>query len=50
MLFETLDALTHRTMGDVHLLRGLREIQVPGSRFEEAKHLERRKRAGHRAM
>jgi hypothetical protein len=27
-------------MGDVHLFCGMREIQVPGSRFEEAKRLE----------
>ena len=50
MLFQTLDALADRAMGDVHLLRGLREIQVPRSRFEEAKRLERRKCARHRVM
>src|SRR3989441_7423950 len=38
MLFQTLDALADRAVGDVHLLRGAREAQVPGSRFEEAKH------------
>jgi hypothetical protein len=43
MLFQTLDALAHRAMGDVHLLCGAREIHVPGSRFEEATRLERRK-------
>jgi hypothetical protein len=37
-------------MGDVQLLRGAREIQVPGGRFEEAEHLERRKCARHTAM
>jgi hypothetical protein len=47
MLLQALDALAHRAMGDVHLLRGMREIQVPGSRFEEAKRLEGRKRARH---
>ncbi len=45
MLFQALDTLAHRSMGDVHLLRGAREIQVPGSRFEEAKRLERREDA-----
>jgi hypothetical protein len=30
-------------MGDVHLRPGVREIQVPGCRFEEAKRLQRRK-------
>ena len=50
MLFQMLDALAYRAMGDVHLLRGVREIQVSGSRFEEAKRLERRKCAGHPAM
>ena len=41
------DALAYRAMGDLHFLRGVREIQAPGSRFEEAKRLERRKRARH---
>src|SRR5207244_6470004 len=50
MLFQMLDALAHCAMGDVHLLRGVREIQVSGSRFEEAKRLERGKCARHRAM
>ena len=50
MLLQTLDALAHRAMGDVHLLGGAREIQVPGGRFEEAKHLERRKCARHMEM
>ena len=50
MLFQTLDALAHRAMGDVHLRRSVREIQVPGGRFEEAKRLERRKCARHAAM
>jgi hypothetical protein len=36
-----------RPEDDVHLLCGVREIQVPGSRFEEAKRLERRKYARH---
>jgi len=36
MPLQTLNALAHRAMGDVHLLRGMGEIQVPGSRFEEA--------------
>jgi hypothetical protein len=40
MLLQALDALAHRAVGDLHLLRGMREIQVPGSRFEEAKRLE----------
>jgi hypothetical protein len=39
--------LAHNTMGDLHFLRSVREIQVPGSRFEEARRLERRKRARH---
>jgi hypothetical protein len=47
MLFQTLDALAHRAMRDVHLFRGLRKIQVPGSSFEEAKRLERGKYASH---
>ena len=50
MPFQTLDALAHRAVGDVHLLGGVREIQVPGSRFEEAKRLERRKYARHAEM
>src|SRR6267378_894191 len=50
MLFQTLDALAHRAVGDVHLLRGVREIQVSGSRLEEAKRLERRKVARHAEM
>src|SRR5438034_7884319 len=50
MLFQTLDALAHRAVGDVHLLCGVREIQVTGSRFEEAKRLERRKYARHSEM
>ena len=50
MLFQTLDALAHRAVGDVHLLCGMGEIQVSGSRFEEAKRLERRKCARHPAM
>src|SRR2546426_4989370 len=50
MLFQTLDALAHRAVGDVHLLGGVREIQVSGSRFEEAKRLERRKYARHAEM
>jgi hypothetical protein len=50
MLFQTLDALAHRAMGDVHLLCGAREIQVARSAFEEAKSLERRKWARHLAM
>jgi len=50
MFFQPLDALAHRSMGDVHLLRGAREIQVPGSRFEEAKCLERGKCARHAEM
>ncbi len=50
MFFETFDALAHGAVGDVHLLRGVREIQVPGSRFEEAKRLERRKCANHTEM
>jgi hypothetical protein len=37
-------------MRDVHLFRGLRKIQVPGSGFEEAKRLERGKYASHWAM
>jgi hypothetical protein len=47
MFLQALDALAHRAMGDVHLLRGMREIQVSGSRLEEAKRLERRKYARH---
>jgi hypothetical protein len=47
MLFQTLDALAHRAVGDVHLLCRVREIQVSGSRFEEAKRLKRRKYARH---
>jgi len=43
MRFQTFDALADRPMRDVHLLGGAREIQVTGGRFEEAKHLERRK-------
>jgi len=31
ILFQTLDALAHRAVGDVHFLCGVREIQVPGS-------------------
>jgi hypothetical protein len=50
MFLQALDALAHRAMGDVHLLRGMREIQVPGSRFEEAKRLERGKYARHAEM
>lgn len=50
MLFQTLDALAHRAVSDVHLLRGLSEIQMPRSRFEEAKGLERRKCARHPDM
>jgi len=50
MLLQTLNALAHRAMGDVHLLRSMGEIQVPGSRFEEAKCLERGKRARHEEM
>jgi hypothetical protein len=50
MLFQTLDALAHRAMSDVHFICGVREIQVPGSRFEEAKRLEWRKCARHVAM
>jgi hypothetical protein len=50
MLFQTLDALAHRAMSDVHFMCGVREIQVPGSGFEEAKRLERRKCARHVAM
>jgi hypothetical protein len=50
MLFQTLDALAHRAVSDVHLLRGVREIQVTGSRFEKAKRLERRKYARHAEM
>ena len=47
MSFQTLDSLAHRAVGDVHLLRGAREIQMSGGRFEETKHLERRKGARH---
>jgi hypothetical protein len=43
VLFQALDALPHRAMGDLHVPRGVPEIQVPGSRFEEARRLERRK-------
>ena len=50
MPFQTLDALAHRAVGDVHLLGGVRKIQVSGSRFEEAKRLERRKYARHPEM
>src|ERR1700719_5339425 len=50
MFLQALDALAHRAMGDVHLLRGMGEIQVPGSRFEEAKRLERGKYARHAEM
>jgi hypothetical protein len=50
MFLQALDALAHRAMGDVHLLRGMREIQVPRSRFEEAKRLERGKYARHAEM
>src|SRR6266852_5136892 len=50
ILFQTLDALAHRAVGDVHLLCGVREIQVPGSRFEEAKRLKRGKCAKHTEM
>jgi len=50
MVFQTLDALAHRAMSDVHLLRGLREIQVPCGRFEEAQGLERREYARHEQM
>jgi hypothetical protein len=50
MFLQAFDALAHRAMGDVHLLRGTREIQVPGSRFEEAKRLERGKCARHAEM
>jgi hypothetical protein len=50
MLFQTPDALAHRAVRDVHLLCGVGEIQVSGSRFEEAKRLERRKCARHPAM
>src|ERR1700682_4243635 len=50
MFLQAFDTLAHRAMGDVHLLRGMREIQVPGSRFEEAKRLERGKYARHAEM
>src|SRR5207248_7022286 len=50
MFLQVLDALAHCAMGDMHLLRGMREIQVPGSRFEEAKRLERGKYARHAEM
>jgi hypothetical protein len=50
MFLQAFDALAHRAMGDVHLLRGTREIQVPGSRLEEAKRLERGKCARHAEM
>jgi hypothetical protein len=50
MFLQALDALAHRAMGHVHLLRGMREIQSSGSRLEEAKRLERGKYARHAEM
>ena len=44
---QVLDALAYSAMRDVQFFRGVREIQVPRGRFEEAKRLERRAEEGY---
>ena len=50
MLLETFDSLAYCPMGDVQLLSSAGEIQVACGRFEEPKHLKRRKCARHMEM
>ena len=50
MLLEVPDPLAYGAMRHVHFPRRVREVQVTGSRFEEAKRLERWKCARHSEM